>query len=265
MKKVISRSLVLLLGLCSIILVLSCSSASSKGELVWEENFKNDSLDSGNWSKIPRGTPDWKNYMSPEDTLYALRDNKLILRGMENKHVPQDTAQFLTGGVYTKDKQAFGHGRWEVRAKLNGAEGAWPALWLLPQTEDRTWPDDGEIDIMERLSHSDTIYQTVHSYYTQKLGIQDDPQHSATTAIDPEEFNTYAVEIHSDKVVYFINDEKIMSYPKIETDKKGQFPYSDHKFYILLDMQLGGDWVGEVDSDELPVEMEIDWVKFYKF
>ena len=30
-------------------------------------------------------------------------------------------------------------------------------------------------------------------------------------------------------------------------------------------MQLGGSWVGKVDPKELPVEMEIDRVKFYSF
>lgn len=29
-------------------------------------------------------------------------------------------------------------------------------------------------------------------------------------------------------------------------------------------MQLGGQWVGEVDPADLPVEMEVDWVKYYK-
>jgi hypothetical protein len=29
-------------------------------------------------------------------------------------------------------------------------------------------------------------------------------------------------------------------------------------------MQLGGSWVGKVHAEELPVEMQIDWVKYYK-
>ena len=28
-------------------------------------------------------------------------------------------------------------------------------------------------------------------------------------------------------------------------------------------MQLGGSWVGAVDPSQLPVTMEIDWVKHY--
>jgi hypothetical protein len=65
--------------------------------------------------------------------------------------------------------------------------------------------------------------------------------------------------------VFFINGQKTFTYPRIKTDKEGQFPFSEHKYYLLLDMQLGGSWVGKVNPDDLPVEMEIDWVRFYEF
>ncbi len=73
------------------------------------------------------------------------------------------------------------------------------------------------------------------------------------------------MELHSDSLVFFINGHRTFSYPRIKTDKGGQFPFTDHKYYLLLDMQLGGSWVGKVDPKELPVEMEIDRVKFYSF
>src|SRR5699024_571972 len=221
-----------------------------------------DSFNEKYWSKIPRGTPDWKNYMSDEDTLYAIRNNKMILRGLENDFLPQDTVPYLTGGIYTKDKKAFGFGRWEIHAKLNAATGAWPAFWLLPQDED--WPYGGEVDIMERLNNDSIVYQTVHSHYTYNLEIKD-PQPGITAEINPDDFNTYAVELHPDRLDFFVNEKKTFSYPKIETTEEGQFPFDQYQFYLLVDMQLGGNWVGEVDPADLPVEMEIDWVKFYSF
>ena len=42
-----------------------------------------------------------------------------------------------------------------------------------------------------------------------------------------------------------------------------QWPF-DKPFYFLLDMQLGGKWVGEVDVSTLPVRMYIDWIRVYK-
>ena len=32
----------------------------------------------------------------------------------------------------------------------------------------------------------------------------------------------------------------------------------------MIDQQLGGEWVGSVEMQNLPVEMEIDWVRFYQ-
>ena len=53
-------------------------------------------------------------------------------------------------------------------------------------------------------------------------------------------------------------------YPRIETDKEGQFPFRPAFSIYLIDMQLGGSWVGAVDPKELPVEMYVDWVRFYQ-
>ena len=32
----------------------------------------------------------------------------------------------------------------------------------------------------------------------------------------------------------------------------------------MIDQQLGGDWVGDVAMEDLPMQMEIDWVRFYQ-
>jgi len=250
----------------AMLLVCACSrhTHTSKTVLSWEENFnQRQSFDTGRWTKIPRGNADWNRHMSNVDSCYAMRNGKLILRGIKNYSVPGDTAQYLTGGIYTKDKVSFGFGRLAIRAKLNGAKGAWPAIWMLSQNA--KWPDGGEIDIMERLNFDSIAYQTVHTHYTYNLKIKDHPKPGATGSINPNDFNTYAVEKYPDSLVFFINDKRIFNYPRIQTDKEGQFPFDKHKQYLLIDMQLGGSWVGLVEPKDLPVEMEIDWVRFYEF
>lgn len=231
---------------------------------VWEENFNQpDHFDTAVWSKIPRGGSDWDRHMSDFDSCYAMRNGKLILRGIRNTSVLSDTSRYLTGGLWTKDKKGFGFGRLEIRAKLNAARGAWPAFWLLGQG--RKYPDGGEIDIMEHLNGDSIAYQTVHSYYTITLNIKNNPPHGGIGKINLNEFNTYAVEKYPDSVVLYVNGNKTLSYPRIQTDKKDQFPYAEGDHFLLLDMQLGGSWVGEINPADLPVEMEIDWVKFYSF
>lgn len=122
----------------------------------------------------------------------------------------------------------------------------------------------GEIDIMERLNYDSIAYQTVHNHYTLHLGIKNNPKHSATGPIDVNTFNVFGVDLWPDSLVFHINGKQTFTYPRIETDKEGQFPFNIPQ-YLLIDMQLGGSWVGEVNPKDLPVEMEVDWVRHYQW
>lgn len=242
----------------------SCSKPEKKSDytIVWEENFEDSTKLEKYWSKIPRGKSDWNNYMSNYDGLYGVENGNLVLKGKKNTFLPNDTAPYITGGVYTKDKMYFGYGRIEVKAKLFGARSAWPAIWLLPK--DDKWPHGGEIDMMERLNHDSYIYQTVHSDYTVNQGIKDNPKSGIVAHIKPDNYNVYAVELYPDSLSFFVNDTHTFTYPRIETEKSGQFPFRDKEFYLLIDMQLGGNWVGPVNEQDLPAVMHIDWVRFLK-
>ena len=55
------------------------------------------------------------------------------------------------------------YGFYEIRAKLPCARGTWPAIWMLP-VDMKTWPDDGEIDIMEQVgAEPNLIYASLHT------------------------------------------------------------------------------------------------------
>lgn len=256
MKKYLSLVLVALL-------TMSCQH-QPEWKVVWEENFDGTELDTTVWSMIPRGKPDWQNTMSFEERCYELRDGQMVLRGIINENCQKDPSPYLTGGIWTKGKKSFTRGRMEIRAKLEGAQGAWPAIWMLPYESDKyVWPQGGEVDIMERLNNDTFVYQTVHSHYTYDLKQDQNPPNGSTAPILPDEFNVYGVDFWPDSLVFHVNGVKTFTYPRIKTDKEGQFPF-DIPQYLLLDMQLGGTWVGEVDPTGLPVEMTIDWVKHYQ-
>lgn len=234
-----------------------------KWELDWVENFDGEVIDTMIWGKIPRGKYPWNNKMSDNDNCYDLKDGKLILRGLINTRLDLDSSRYITGGVRTKGKKAFGPGRIEVRAKLNAASGAWPAIWLWPYEAEKGWPWDGEIDIVERLNHNDFVFQTLHDHYINILK-QHNPKRIVKATFNPEEYNTFGVDILEDKLIFHVNGVPTLSYPKIDSlSEKGQYPFY-REWFLLIDMQLGGDWVGKIEERELPVEMEIDWVRHYR-
>ena len=256
-------SLLLLLLIPSAVQAGRKPSAHRSGwELVWEEEFSGRRL-SDNWTRIPRfpNPPEWNKYMSMDDRLFKVRRGKLTLLGLNNDFLPQDTARFLTGGVYTRGRVLFKRGRLEIRLRMDNASGAWPAAWLLPEGR---WPDDGEIDIMERLNYDTIAYQTVHSSVTEYDLLSRQSQPWGTTApIRKDDWNVYAVELSADSLAFFINDKPTFTYRRQPELGADQYPY-DRPMYLLIDMQLGGSWVGRVNPEELPYRYEIDYVRFYQ-
>lgn len=240
-----------------------------KWVLVWSDDFNEDCINERVWSRIPRGIAEWQNTQSSDDRCYEMRDGCIVLKGIVNDDMGKDPSPYLTGGIWSRDKKAFGPGRIEVRAKLQAAQGAWPAIWLLPYFRDipeNYWPYGGEIDIMERFGYDSRVSQTVHSNYTYNLGHKTDPVHTGKADFVHTGFNTYGVDIHKDSVVFHVNGIRNFAYPRIESaSADGQFPYFKPMF-LIIDMQLGGSWSGgTVDPADLPVEMEVDWVKYYEW
>lgn len=264
MKSMYMRQVMMTMVLSALLMVGMIPLHGRNYKLVWKDQFRKHKIDTSYWSMISRGTSDWNRYMSDNDALYDLKCGKLVLRAVANDAVDAgDTASFLTCGICTKGKFTIGQGKVEVRVKLEAGKSVWPAIWMLPQTG--KWPDSGEIDIMERLNHDEFVYQTVHTYYTHMLKHKTDPPNYKTSEIRSESYNVYGVEILQDKIVFSINGKETFAYPRIEGkeyEEMLQFPFGT-PYYILIDMQTGGSWVGPADDEDLPVEMKVDWIKVY--
>ena len=233
--------------------------------LIWNDEFNSGTLNTKVWSKIGRNNADWAIHMSPHDSLYAFEDGNLVLRGMANTFIPNDKAPFLTGGVWSKDRKAFGFGRVEVRAKFDWAHGYWPAIWMLPQLPKALhWPLGGEIDIMEHFRNEPFVNHTVHTYYTYNLRKRHNPPYVAYPKYNEGEFNTFGVERFQDSLVFFVNGRRTFCYPRFRKGVDGQFPFSNQDYYLILDTQLGREGSPYIDTTKLPVELRVDYVRYYE-
>lgn len=231
-------------------------------KLVWADEFNDNKIDEKSWERCPANKADWGKHMSNIDSLCQEKDGVLQLHAINCPEGADDTRPFLTGGVQSRGRRSMQLGRFDVRARFDCAKGFWPAIWLMPDTK-IPWPKGGEIDIMEHLSFETTLYQTVHSPHTLEHR-EPKSQSSFTSKIDPNVFNVYSVIIYEDRIEFYANNIKTGTYERMRPDKPDQFPYSEHPFYVILSAQLGGAWVGEVEPKDLPVRMDIDYVRFYQ-
>jgi len=228
-------------------------------KLKYTEDFKGTKLNEKLWSRIGPGSSDWNRNMSLRPDLVAVKNGQLHAYGVKNDDLASDKRSVLTGGVTTRGRFAVKYGKVEVRCRLEGQKGAWPAIWMMPEPPAPAWPDCGEIDIVERLNFDDFVYQTVHSKWT--AAHAKDPPSSGKGAIKPNDWNVYAIEWTPEQIVWKVNGKETHRYSKVGDDP-ARFPWTV-PFYLKIDMQLGGQWVGVVDETTLPTAMHVDWVKFY--
>ncbi len=177
-------------------------------------------------------------------------------------------SQYTSGRIITRGKFEKAYGRYEARIKLPSGQGIWPAFWLLgancaigngPGT---VWPQCGEIDIMENRGQEPTRIQgTVHglgysggnaitkSYYLQNERFDND-------------FHVFGIEWGPEYINFYVDDQL---YNQITPSKvTGQWVF-DHPFYIILNLAVGGSFVGNPSAATVfPQTMLVDYVRVYE-
>ncbi len=251
----------------------SAQSEDDEWELIWEEQFDGIELDTTKWSLIQTepqhydNAPDWKKHMIADKAVYAIENGKLYLKGINNPGFSGDSRPFLTGGVESRGKFSFLYGKIEIRARKECAQGAWPALWMMPEESVYGgWPHSGEIDIMEHLNFDNNIHHTVHTRYTNILkNTSNPPRGVGNVFTNVQNWNIYGLEWYPDVLIWTVNGVETFRYPRLTeaTPEMQQWPF-DQPFYIILSQQLGGSWVGKVKPEGLPVSIIIDFVKVYR-
>ena len=243
----------------AIVFCAAVATAANNYVLEWRDEFNGACLDTNRWNRCEQGN---------SEDLVEVKNGALVMWGVANKDLKSDPRPYLTGGVQSKGKGLMGIGKVEMRVKFEDHQkGAWPALWMCgeqPDAQGRWWPWNGEIDIVERLNGDPFVYQTVHSGWTYvKKHTKDPPHGSVKAAIRQGDWNVYGLEITENELIWSVNGKETFRYPKTDCGDPDQWPF-DKPFYFLLDMQLGGKWVGNVDVSTLPVRMYIDWIRVYR-
>jgi beta-glucanase (GH16 family)/glycerophosphoryl diester phosphodiesterase len=176
-----------------------------------------------------------------------------------------DTALYTSARMVTEDLAEWQYGWIEVRAKLPKGRGMWPAIWMLSESRREVgWPECGEIDIMEHVGYdNDTIHGTIH---TKAYNHMKGTQKGKTIFIENpnDEFHVFAIEWTPEKIDFMLDG---VVYNHIENEHKttAEWPF-DQKFYLILNVAVGGGWGGRKGIDEsiFPQRMVVDYVRVFQ-
>ncbi|HEX8427119.1 glycoside hydrolase family 16 protein [Hymenobacter sp.] len=241
-------------------------------ELLWSDEFNYTGLpDSVKWTYDVGGSG-WGNkeaqfYTKARRENARVENGHLIIEARREALNPPNpyTSTRLVSRV--KGGGSLTYGRVEVRAQLPAARGTWPAIWMLPDDwkyGDKSWPANGEIDIMEYVGYRPAIVQaSTHckKYYfrtnNQKTDSISVP--TATTA-----YHVYAMEWTPETITALVDGK---SYFTSRNEHSGweAWPW-DHPFHLLLNVAVGGEWGGKkgIAETAFPQQMLVDYVRFYK-
>ncbi len=149
----------------------------------------------------------------------------------------------------------------------------WPAFWMLGEDIATVgWPRCGEIDIMENIGKepppftrrctarrhpaASPVNKKATADLTRIFSLPNNPNLS-------DDFHVYAVEWEPTTVRFFIDKENYATFTKAEWPQNAPWPF-DHKFFVILNLAVGGDWPGPPDANTVfPQQMLVDYVRVY--
>lgn len=241
--------------------------------LVFEDNFNETELNRSHWN-VELHEPGWVNeewqeYVdSPENI--SLRGGKLLIRPIKTVR-DGGSASYTSGRITTQHKHDFTYGLFEARLKVPRGKGFLPAFWLMTTDEGRygQWPECGEIDIMEIWgSRTGTNHGTIHYGLPHQEG-------QGTVTLDEGDFagafHNFALLWEPGLLRWYVDgrpfhEERWWFSAGPDGVKKPYPAPFDHEMYLILNLAVGGSWVGYPDeaTDFEHAAFEVDYVRVYQ-
>ena len=180
---------------------------------------------------------------------------------------------YTSGRISTQNLKTFTYGRFEVRAKVPNGQGYLPAFWLMANDENvyGQWPRCGEIDCMEVMGQdTKKLYGTIH------YGNPHAESQGTYTIEDGKEsfsdgFHTFTCDWEPGKITWYVDGKKYHEESNWHSTTEGQgtltYPAPfDQPFYIILNLAVGGSWVGNPNEETSFVNnpFVVDYVRVYQ-
>ena len=245
--------------------------AAQDWQPVWSDEFdKPGATDPAKWT-YEVGGHGWGNKEAQFYTDNRRENSRVIADKKTGRLVIEARKEEFSGAKYTsarlKSVADWTYGRMEIRAKLPGGTGTWPALWLLPTATSygtKLWPDNGEIDIMEQVGFdSSRIHGSIHTLTYNHI-ISTQKTVNITLSDLMTNYHVYRLEWMPHEIRIYIDDVGYFTYPRTLAEWQ-VWPF-DKPFALRLNLAVGGNWGGAqgIDDSVFPRSMEIDYVRVFK-
>jgi uncharacterized protein YjdB len=221
-------------------------------ELAFSDEFNGSELNTAHWTPHLEWCPvpingQLQAYDPTPGGAVSIRDGALLLTATAT---PRSGFPFTSGAISSHNKLTAHYGVVEARLRVPAGAGLWPAFWLMPG--DLGWPP--EIDIAEfDGAHPSRVYLAAHwgtdealRYYGKEF---DGPDFTA-------EYHIYSIHWTPEAVVWYVDGVQQAEW------KHEAVPSAP--MYLILNLAVGGTFVGDPDPAALPATLAVDYVRIWE-
>ena len=234
---------------------------SSEIDTVFFEDFNQKTLDRSKWNVEITGhtnNDEQQAYVDSSSTIMLVKgkaangakNGALVIRPVYQPGYTSKEGRkydFLSGRMNTEKKMEFTYGTASVRMKMTGGAGLWPAFWMLGEG---SWPDCGEVDIMETVGDSSWISNALHG-----------PGYFGNTPLafraffkigqDVSQWHVYSVDWTADHLIFSVDGVVTYTVTRAMVEHYGRWAFDNPKF-IILNFALGGGYPNAVNKIKTP-------------
>ena len=250
---------------------LPAQAQGDKWKLVWSDEFEGKTLDYSKWeaevNAFGGGNQELQMYTDRKENLRVEEGCLVIEARQDRPNIAGTIREYSSARIRSKHRGDWKYGKFEIRARLPGGKGVWPAIWMLPTDEVYgAWANSGEIDIMEvKGQEPDTVHGTLH------FGKQWPANKYATGTMKlkkgnfTDDFHLFAIEWEEGVIRWYVDGELYQTQKEWESGG-GKFPAPfDQRFHLLLNLAIGGNFLGNPDaSTPFPRKYLVDYVRVYQ-
>lgn len=251
--------------------------------LVWADEFDGDQIDLAKWGKEENNYGGGNNeaqHYSPDEKYAYVEDGALHLAVYRDAYTSVDgkTQPYSSARLRTLQRGDWTYGKFEVRAKVPGGEGIWPAVWMLPsENVYGIWAASGEIDILEsKGTLTDRTFGTIHHGGSWPNNTYTGTEYFLPTGTFDDGFHTYAIEWWPDRIAWFVDGVNYQTLTKDQWSSQAA-PGSDtapfdQDFHLIINVAVNGGFFNgtgqnadNLPDDAFPQILEVDYVRVYQY